>query len=207
MSSFQSDLNQEQILSKYLDNIYSEKKIEYKRIFDLNMQHQGIDVIMTIDSKEYNIDEKAQLHYVGSDLPTFTFELSYLKNNLIKEGWLFDEHKLTQYYFLITGVFLKKGKTILSTPDDIEKIKITSVNRQKLIIFLESKGLSKGKLLKYDSDIRESKTFGKNELAELNEKTEGLIYYTNHLSEKPINLQLRLKFLLEKKLAKKFYYV
>lgn len=207
MSSFQSDLNQEQIPSKYLDNIYSEKKIEYKRIFDLNMQHQGIDVIMTIDSKEYNIDEKAQLHYIGSDLPTFTFELSYLKNNLNKEGWLFDEHKLTQYYFLITGVFLKKGKTILSTPDDIEKIKITSVNRQKLIDFLESKGLSKGKLLKYDSDIRESKIFGKNELAELNEKTEGLIYYTNHLSEKPINLQLRLKVLLDKELAKKFYYV
>jgi hypothetical protein len=207
MSSFQSDLNQEQILSKYLDNIYSEKKIEYKRIFDLNMQHQGIDVIMTIDSKEYNIDEKAQLHYIGSDLPTFTFELSYLKNNLNKEGWLFDEHKLTQYYFLITGIFLKKGKTILSTSDDIEKIKITSVNRQKLIDFLESKGLHKEKLLKYDSDIRESKTFGKNELAELNEKTEGLIYYTNHLSEKPINLQIRLKFLLDKELAKKFYYV
>jgi hypothetical protein len=207
MSSFQSDLNQEQILSKYLDNIYSEKKIEYKRIFDLNMQHQGIDVIMTIDSKEYNIDEKAQLHYIGSDLPTFTFELSYLKNNLNKEGWLFDEHKLTQYYFLKKGIFLKKGKTILSTPDDIEKIKITSVNRQKLIDFLESKGLSKGKLLKYDSDIRESKTFGKNELVELNEKTEGLIYYTNHLSEKPINLQLRLKVLLDKELAKKFYYV
>ena len=67
--------------------------------------------------------------------------------------------------------------------------------------------MSKGKLLKYDSDIRESKIFGKNELAELNEKTEGLIYYTNHLSEKPINLQLRLKVLLDKELAKKFYYV
>lgn len=207
MSKFNYDLNQEQILSKYLDNIYDGKKIKYKRIFDLNMQHQGVDVIMTVDSTEYNIDEKAQLHYIGSDLPTFTFELSYLKNNLNKEGWLFDEHKLTQYYFLITGIFLKKSKTILSTPDDIEKIKITSVNRQKLIGFLESKGLNKGKLLKYDSVIRENKTFGKNELAELNEKTEGLIYYTNHLSEKPINLQLRLKFLLDKELAKKFYYV
>jgi hypothetical protein len=207
MSKFNYDLNQEQILSKYLDNIYDGKKIKYKRIFDLNIQHQGVDVIMTVDSTEYNIDEKAQLHYIGSDLPTFTFELSYLKNNLNKEGWLFDEHKLTQYYFLITGIFLKKSKTILSTPDDIEKIKITSVNRQKLIGFLESKGLNKGKLLKYDSVIRENKTFGKNELAELNEKTEGLIYYTNHLSEKPINLQLRLKFLLDKELAKKFYYV
>jgi len=207
MSDFKLDLNQEQILSKYLDNVYDNKNIEYKRIFDLNIQYQGIDVIMTIESIKYNIDEKAQLHYIGSDLPTFTFELSYLKNNLIKEGWLFDRHKLTQYYFLITGIFLKKGKSFLSTPDDIEKIKITSVNRQKLIAFLESKGLSKEKLFKYASDIRKNKKFGKNKLPELNEKTEGLIYYTNHLSERPINLQLRLNFLLEKNLAKKFYYV
>jgi len=114
---------------------------------------------------------------------------------------------LTQYYFLITGIFLKKGISNLTKPDDIEKIKITSVNRKILITYLESRGLSKEKLLKYDSDIRENKTFGKNKLNELNEKTEGLIYYTSHLSEKPINLQLRLSFLLDNKLAKKFHYV
>jgi len=59
MSKFQKDLKQEQILCEYLDNIYTEKKIEFNRIFDLDMQHQGIDVIMIHKSEKYNIDEKA----------------------------------------------------------------------------------------------------------------------------------------------------
>lgn len=65
----------------------------------------------------------------------------------------------------------------------------------------------KEKLLKYDSDVRKSKTDVKNELVVLNEKTEGLIYYTNHPSEKPIILQLRLEYLIKNKIAKKFNYV
>jgi hypothetical protein len=189
MTNFKSDLKQETILSKYLDNIYIEKKLDFERIFDLHKQHQGIDVIITIKSNQYFIDEKAQLHYINSDLPTFIFELSYLKNGVFKQGWLFDKNKLTEYYFLITGIFLKKGKNKLSHPDDIDKIKITSVNRNKLIEHLSSIDLDKEKLLQYDSKLRKNNSFGKNNIPELNPKLEGLIYFTNHLNEKPINLQ------------------
>lgn len=207
MPSFESDLAQEEILSKYLDSVYDEKKLDYERIFDLDKQHQGIDVIMFVKANEYLVDEKAQLHYINNDLPTFTFELSYLKDNILKDGWLFDENKITQYYFLITGIFLKKGKNKLSCPDDIEKIKITSVNRIKLIEYLSSIGLNKAKLLQYDFDLRKNNSYGKNNISELNSKTEGLIYYTKHLKEQPINLQLRLKFLIRTGVAKKFHYV
>jgi hypothetical protein len=207
MSKFYLDLNQEQILSKYLDNIYKEKNINFQRVFDLDKQYQGIDVIMLIKFNEYYIDEKSQLHYINKDLPTFTFELSYLKNNNYKKGWLFDESKLTQYYFLITGILLKKGKIEFTSPDDIEKLKITSVSRKKLIKYLSLKELDEKRLLEYDVKLRKEKAYGKNNISELNPKTEGLIYFTEHLSEKPINLQLRLKFLLETKVAKKFYYV
>ena len=99
MSKFQSDLAQEEILSKYLDKIYKEKKIEFERIFDLDLQHQGIDLKIFVNSNQYLIDEKAQLHYINSELPTFTFELSYMKNNILKNGWLFDENKKTEYFF------------------------------------------------------------------------------------------------------------
>jgi hypothetical protein len=207
MSKFYLDLNQEQILSKYLDNIYKEKNINFQRVFDLDKQYQGIDVIMLVKLNEYYIDEKSQLHYINKDLPTFTFELSYLKNNNYKKGWLFDESKLTQYYFLITGILLKKGKIEFTSPDDIEKLKITSVSRKKLIKYLSLKELDEKRLLEYDVKLRKEKAYGKNNISELNPKTEGLIYFTEHLSEKPINLQLRLKFLLETKVAKKFYYV
>ena len=206
MPSFESDLDQEKILSEYLDNIYKQKEISFYRIFDLDKQLQGIDLVMTVKEKEYFIDEKAQLHYINSDLPTFTFELSYLKDKTHKDGWLFEETKLTQYYFLITGIFLNEGKTELSSASDIEKVKITSVNRRKLIEFLSSRNLKMEKLLEYDSNIRENQTFGRNNIPELNPKSEGLIYFTEHLAEKPINIQLRLDFLIKNKVAKKFYY-
>lgn len=155
MTNFYSDLNQEGILSKYLDNIYQEKGIDFYRVFDLDRQHQGIDVVMIIRSDEYIIDKKAQLHYINRDLPTFTFELSYLKGDDIREGWLFDESKLTDYYFLITGVYLKEGKAKLLIHTDIEKLKITSVKRSKLIELLSSRSLNRGKLMNYESKIKE----------------------------------------------------
>ncbi|NRD22799.1 hypothetical protein HNV10_06080 [Winogradskyella litoriviva] len=206
MPNFKSDLAQEEILSTYLDTIYAKKKIEFKRVPDLNKQLQGIDVIMTVNGQSYLIDEKAQLHYLNSDLPTFTFELSYLKNSIFKEGWLFDTSKRTHYYFLITGIFLKKGINKLSSYNDIDKIKITSVNRTKLITHLKSINLSKEKLLYYDFDCRTNKTYGKNNIAELNPHKEGLIYFTEQLEEEPVNLQLRLSYLIKIGVAKRFHY-
>lgn len=206
MSKFKSDLAQEDLLSRYLDTIYAKKKIEFKRITNLEKQLQGIDLIITVNERTYLIDEKAQLHYLNADLPTFTFELSYLKDTISKDGWLFDDSKLTNYYFLVTGIFLKEGKHKLKSCDDIESIKITSVNRTKLINHLASINLSKAKLLHYDYDCRANKTYGKNYIPELNSKREGLIYFTEQLDEEPINLQLRLSYLIKVGVAKRFHY-
>ena len=207
MVDFESDLSQEKILYKYLDQLYKKKNLDFERIFDLDRQHQGIDIIVKFSSIEYSIDEKAQLHYLNSNLPTFTFELSYLKDNKLKNGWLLDDNKLTEYYFLITGIFLKNNKSLLKNVEDIDKLKVTSVNRKKLIEHLATIGLKKEVLLDYDSKIREQNTFGKNIITELDSKKEGLIYFTEHLNEKPINIQLRLQYLIKNKIAKKFNYV
>ena len=207
MHDFRSDLSQEALLSEYLDKLYTGKGIDFNRVSDINKQHQGIDIIIQIKAEEYLIDEKAQLHYLNKDLPTFTFELSYFKNDRLKKGWLFDEKKLTQYYFLITGIFLKKGKTKLSNSNDIDKIKITSVNRNKLIEHLSSINLDEEKLIGYDKELRKTDSFGKNTVPELNPNSEGLIFLTKQLIEKPMNLQLRLEYLIKTKVAKKFHFV
>jgi hypothetical protein len=207
LPDFESDLLQEQILSKYLDSIYAAKNLQFERVFDLERQMQGIDVIIKHDFNNYFIDEKSQLHYINSDLPTFTFELSYLKDGKLKQGWLFDNSKLTQYYFLVTGIHLKENKKELLNFDDIDGLKITSANRVKLLNHLNSIGLSEETLSEYDTGLRRNKSFGKNTIPELDNKTNGLIYFTKHLSEKPINLQLRLKYLIDCKVAKKFFYV
>ncbi len=207
MSAFKQDLNQEQILNTYLDHIYHSKKLNFSRITDLEQQYRGVDVVFHHNSADYLIDEKAQLHYLNKDLPTFTFELSYVnKHNDIKEGWLFDRSKKTQFYFLVTAIFLKKGKSKLLTQNDIASLKITSVNREKLISHLHNKGLSRHQLDAYDFDIRNTLSFGKNSIPELNEKRAGLIYYTEHLKERPINLQLRLQYLIDHNIAKVFHH-
>ncbi|MEZ4803728.1 MAG: hypothetical protein R2797_13225 [Gelidibacter sp.] len=205
MSTFKIDLEQEHVLSLYLDTIYKSKSITFSRVDDSKQQHKGIDVIFTINSKNFFIDEKAQLHYLNQDLPTFTFELSYLnKDGKISQGWLFDTNKQTDYYFLITGIHLKHKKEKLTHPSDIENLKITSVNRKKLISHLESIGLSKSRLIDYDLDLRNHRTFGKNPIPELKVQKNGCLYFTENLSEQPINLQLRLSYLIENKIAKKF---
>lgn len=206
MSTFKHDLKQEQILNAYLDHIYHSKKLQFYRNTDLEQQHRGIDVVFRHNSIDYFIDEKAQLHYLNKDLPTFTFELSYVNSaNEIKEGWLFDSSKKTHFYFLITSIFLNRGKKKLTSADDIKSLKIVSVNRKKLINHLKEKGLSRNQLDEYDFDIRDTYSFGKNIIPELNEKQTGLIYYTEHLKERPINLQLRLQYLINNKIAKVFH--
>ena len=46
MVDFESDLSQEIILSKYLNQLYKKKNLDFERIFDLDRRHQGIDIIV-----------------------------------------------------------------------------------------------------------------------------------------------------------------
>ncbi len=204
MSRFQLDLSNEQMLAQKLDEIYDELGFQCVRIDNLEQQYQGIDIILKHDGINYAIDEKAQLHYLNKDLPTFTFELSYKNQNRdLRSGWLFDEHKLTEYYFLITGI---EARTPITTSTDFKSLKITSVNRQKLIDLLESDcDLNESKLAKYDSELRSNRAFGKEPINELNASTEGALYHTEHLAEQPINIQLRLEFLIRSGVGKRIW--
>ena len=202
MTSFQSDLQQEKVLTQYLDTYYHTKGYSFERIIDYDQQHKGIDIIFYHNQTSFNIDEKAQLHYLNKDLPTFTFELSYIKGNVEKQGWLFDERKTTHYYFLITAIFLKNQVSKLTKPEDIESLKIISVNRNKLIALLSHKSLSFEKLTLYNDNLRLSKKNGRITLPELNPSTEGVLYVSKQLVEQPINIQLRLQFLILNKIGK-----
>lgn len=206
MHSFDKDLSSEQILARYLDKVYEEKGYPIKRVYDYKSQLHGIDLIYKKGQLVYRIDEKAQLHYLNKDLPTFTFELSYFnKDEKLSEGWLFDTNKKTDLYFLITGIMLKKGCDSLRYPDDIKSLKITVVDRKLLIKYLNGRGLDKEFLYRMDNDLRKKGIYGKHTISGLNSKREGMLFFTEHLQEKPLNLQLRLSFLLESKVAKQIY--
>ena len=202
-SNFNIDLSNESLLANYLDAIYPTlfNGFEINREKDLENQHKGIDIIISKNDVNYFIDEKAQLDYVGKDLPTFAFEISYLKDSVQKLGWLYDTSKLTHKYFLITAIFLNE-------PSDFSKgfksCKITSVDRGKLIELLNSKKLSVKRVDDLNNQIRNGNAEGGIPIDELDYYSEGKLFFSKtNKSEQPINLVLKLEFLINCGVAKR----
>lgn len=198
-SKFASDLKKEKQLSLLLDVYYKKQLFSYSttRVHDIKNQLAGIDVQFIHNHTKviYNIDEKAQLDYINEDLPTFAFELGYHKNNIYKQGWLFDEHKETDFYALVTAIYEDE-------PGVYTSCKITLVNRSKLCSFLIQLKLTKQILDKYCDENKNIN--GKLKLAELNSRNEGYLYFSKkNKAEKPINLILKLDFLIEQGIAKR----
>ena len=77
--------------------------------------------------------------------------------------------------------------------------------RKRLKESLSKKGLAEKQLSENDTAIRQKNLYGRNTIEELDSKREGLIFYTSHLKEKPMNLQLRLDFLIREKVGKQIF--
>ena len=198
-STFTSDLKKEKKLSLLLDMYYEKHLTHYttERIFDIKNQMAGIDIIFTHKhtKEKFYIDEKGQLDYINDDLPTFAFELLYCKNNTYKQGWLFDTNKKTDFYALATAIYEDE-------PSVFTSCKITLVNRKKLCRFLEERKITQASLKKYYRNTKE--LHGKLKMEELHHRNEGYLYFsTKNKIEKPINLILKLDFLIEQELAKR----
>jgi len=190
-SKFKADLSKEKQLTPLLDSYYQKhlRKYSFERVSNIKKQLQGIDLILKDkqSEKQFLVDEKAQLDYVNENLPTFAFELMYLKNNVQKQGWLFDASKKTQFYALVTSIYLDEDDVFTSC-------NITFVNREKLIQHLEEVGLSQKRLERIISENHS--IHGKLNLKQLNPKSEGYLFFsTKNKAEKPINLILKLDYL------------
>ncbi|MBO0330881.1 hypothetical protein [[Muricauda] lutisoli] len=198
-SNFKADLSKEQQLTPLLDFYYQKhlKHYAFERISALKKQLRGIDIILKDErsTKEFYVDEKAQLDYINESLPTFAFELLYQKNGVQKQGWLFDTFKKTHFYALVTSIFSDAENAITSC-------NITFVNREKLIQHLDKIGLSKKYL---EHVITQNKGMhGKLILDKLNAKTEGYLFFsTKNKAEKPWNLVLKLDYLEQIGVAKR----
>lgn len=206
-SNFEDDLSNEVLLGKYLDSYYEQifrdSSYSTKRIGDIGLQHRGVDVVLSTPNSIFYVDEKAQLDYLNHALPTFAFELSYLKNGSWTKGWLFDKNKLTDIYFLITNIHtihkndLSKG---------LSKLKITGVYRNKLIDLLKKKGLNETRLYELEKEFRARNKHGKIPVNELDPKREGAFYFSKtNKNEQPMNLVLKLKFLIDNQAGKSIF--
>lgn len=158
---------------------------------------QGIDLILKdkASEKQFFVDEKAQLDYVNESLPTFAFELFYQKNEIHKQGWLFDVAKKTHFYALVTSIYSDEKDVFTSC-------NITWINREKLILRLHELGLNKNGLKQIC--LHHTEKNGKLIVKQLDPRTEGYLFFSiTNKAEKPVNLILKLDFLEKIGVAKR----
>ncbi len=105
---------------------------------------------------------------------------------------MFDENKKTDFYALITAIFLDGG--------EYSSCKITLVNRKKLLKKLDALNFKNTRF----QDYRSANSHGKIVIDQLNPKGEGYLFLSSkNKSEQPLNLVLRLDWLLEANIAKR----
>lgn len=201
MSLFNDDINKEAVLAKFLTEQYQKNNLKTTRISDIESQFRGIDLIIEgKDGIKYKVDEKAQLHYLNKDLPTFALEISYLKDSILKQGWLFDPSKETELYAFIFSIHLVNNKIELIDENDIESCEVIFVKREKLIMKLALLELSFDTCNSMSNEMRADFNLHK-----LDHLPSGFNFQiSNHLAEKPVNLIVRKRFL--KSIGKSFLF-
>src|SRR5699024_4544964 len=98
-STFKTDLEIENEVSAWLHKYYYSTDVFEKaeRVDQSDLQHKGVDVYQTSfeifkDKLSHAVDEKCAITYVKKShdeprLNTFAFELSYIKEDQLLDGW------------------------------------------------------------------------------------------------------------------------
>lgn len=176
-------------LDQYLYNEFPNKDafVSIERVRTKELQVSGVDVLFTAkDGRVFNVDEKAQLYYLNKDLPTFAFEISYLRGERVATGWLCNTALKTDLYMLIWP------HATQDTPKGIRWSQFTKaecllVERKKLLEMLERQGLSLKKISDQANAIRAAGKTGRIPIHDI----PGIYYYASDPSrykEAPINI-------------------
>lgn len=175
-----------------------------QRIYDKETQLKGIDVkFVRKDGKSYYIDEKAQLHYLNRNLPTFALEILSYQKGYDTIGWLCNPNLMTDL-FLFIWPFASQDSYEGITWEHFTKLDCLLIHKLKILSMLVSKGLTIEKMLTDARNIRASGEKGKIPIPNL----DGIYYYASYSSqykEAPINIVISKRIL--QKLAKRRYIV
>jgi hypothetical protein len=137
------DISQEQLLRPFLDLCYAAHGIRVDRYSDPVLQAKGIDAVLSRDRRSFLVDEKAQLHYIGRNLPTCAFEVELLKNGEPHIGWFYIPLLSTEVYALICDIKVKTQADHINETSDVCSAEIILVNRTRLMKLLHGHGLTK----------------------------------------------------------------
>ena len=138
----EEDMSAEAELARFLDQyLYSrfpnkQRYSSIKRIRDKSEQLKGTDVRFTMkDGRVFNVDEKAQLYYLNKDLPTFAFEIQFLRHGFPTTGWLCNNCLDTDYYLLIWP-FANRDKPYGISWRDFTKADCLMISKHDVLSFL-----------------------------------------------------------------------
>ena len=191
MSRRRLDMQAETELAIFLDEYFYSRLIDSgelssaQRITYSETQREGIDVIVTKNSWQAFIDEKAQLYYINDGLPTFAFELGFLLDGRETIGWFLNDALRTDRYFLLWPNATTSDLECL-TAKDFTSVYGLMIKKKSVQQYLQGIGLSKEHLLRDLHQLRADGTVGKHRSG-----NSGVYYYVsdpNQYSESPINL-------------------
>lgn len=176
-------------LDRYLYDRFPNKQrySSIERLTSKSDQLKGTDVRFTMnDGQVWNIDEKAQLYYLNRNLPTFAFEIQFLRQGIPTTGWLCNKRLDTHYYLLIWP-FANRDSPAGIVWSDFTKAECYMVKKEDVLAFLREKGLTVEQLLTDATRFREKGLTGKIKI----EGISGVYYYISAPSkyvEEPINI-------------------
>ena len=195
------DMSAEAELARFIDeNLYTRfpNSSSFKtiaRVHDKEQQLQGVDVVFTaVDDRKFRVDEKAQLYYLNKDLPTFAFEINFLRDGWPTTGWLCNETLKTDLYLLIWP-FADQDDCKGISANQFTKVDCLLIQKKAILNFLEKNGLSIEQMVHDAKKIREEGKTGKIPI----EGVRGIYYYASdprRYREAPINVVISKKYLL-----------
>lgn len=222
-NTFNNDLAVEASVTKWLERNYFATNWwqgQYKIIDDMDNQHKGIDLKLRNENlfgnlNIHNIDIKTATSYIKTNpgdnqMPTFAFELNYIKDGYEKEGWLYgDKYNSTEYYLLnwlwadisarttsTTSRFPANGNKseLISYPEKINKAKALLISKQSIQNYLSQFDSDKDNFKQKGNNMRQiynqDKGYKKEKIAP------GVsIGLSNQLVEKPVNIILNTSIL------------
>lgn len=187
------DMSAEAQLACFLDTyLYSRfpqadafSRIE--RMHNKAEQLAGVDVRFTgKDGSVYDVDEKAQLYYLNKDLPTFAFEIQFLRDGRETIGWLCNDSLKTDLYLLVWPFATQ------DTPRDIRWDQFTKadcllIQKKRLLAMLEKDGLTIKRMQQDAAQFRKAGHIGKATV----DGVRGVYYFASDpkkYREAPINI-------------------
>lgn len=166
-----------------------------KRVYDAKEQMKGIDVqLVGKDGRVYNVDEKAQIHYLNKHLPTFAFELLSYQKGHDTIGWLCNEKLETEFYMLIWPSAKTNDYNGIAW-SHFTNAKCLLIRRKRLLATLEGYGMTSERMMCDARRIRLSGQHGKIPICGTND----IYYYASYpqkYQEAPINIVVREKVLV-----------